>query len=154
MFQVRPLSAGPRLQINKDLAGPEISNKMFLSVQYFVVESFSFRGKICCLCMSQAWRNALSALMCQGWLDMLMTIMAVKRHVPQLKGMYLKNIWCGLKTLKTLWKDTSDRTCHRMMQSCWKNLVFIASFWGVKYPGPIPLWSWLWKQFCHERFEN
>ena len=50
--------------------------------------------------MSQIWENALSALMCQERLDMLMTIMAGE----QLKGMYPENIRSGLRTLKILWK--------------------------------------------------
>ena len=61
--------------------------------------------------------------------------------------MYSKNIYCGLKALKTLWNDTSGCTCHRMMQSCWKNPVFIVSFWDIKFLRPNPLW----KQFCEEK---
>ena len=86
------------------------------------------------MCMSQAWENALWALMCQERLGILMTIM----EGQQLKGMYLKNKRCGLKTLNILRKDTSDRTCHSMMQSCWKNLVFVVSSWVVKLPGAEP----------------
>ena len=48
--------------------------------------------------MSQAWENAFWALMCQERLGMLMAIMAGE----QLKGMYLKNILRGMKTLKVL----------------------------------------------------
>ena len=90
------------------------------------------------MCMSQAWENALWALMCQERLGILMTIM----EGQQLKGMYLKNKRCGLKTLNILRKDTSDRTCHRMMQSCWKNLVFVVSSWVVKLPGADPFMEW------------
>ena len=90
------------------------------------------------MCMSQAWENALWALMCQERLGILMTIM----EGQQLKGMYHKNKRCGLKTLNILRKDTSDRTCHRMMQSCWKNLVFVVSSWVVKLPGADPFMEW------------
>ena len=65
----------------------------------------------------------------------------------QLKDMYSKNIYCGLNALKTSWNDTSGCTCHRMMQSCCKNPVFIVSFWDVKFLRPNPLW----KQFCEEK---
>ena len=61
--------------------------------------------------------------------------------------MYSKNIYCGLNALKTSWNDTSGCTCHRMMQSCCKNPVFIVSFWDVKFLRPNPLW----KQFCEEK---
>ena len=53
---------------------------------------------MCGMFMSQAWENAFWALMCQERLGMLMAIMAGE----QLKGMYLKNILRGLKTLKVL----------------------------------------------------
>ena len=61
---------------------------MSLSVQCSVVDQFSFKGKMCVLCMFQAWESILWALMSQERLGMLMTIMARE----QLKGMHLKNI--------------------------------------------------------------
>ena len=113
--------------------------KMSLSIRQSVEEQFSFKGKMCNPCMFQIWEGALWALMCQERLDMLMTIMAGE----QLKGMYLKNVSCGLKTLKILWKGTSDQTCHKMMQSCWRNLVFIVFFSGVKCLRLSRSWSGL-----------
>ena len=51
--------------------------------------------------MSQVWGNALCELMCQGRLDMMMTIMAegqLKRHVPQKHMMRFEDV-----------KDTAER---------------------------------------------
>ena len=88
--------------------------KISFSVQRSVVESFSFRAKNVQSVHVPDLRECLVNIDVSraiGYVDDNNGRRAIKRHVP-------KNIRCGLKTLRMLWKDTSDRMCHKMMQSC------------------------------------
>lgn len=70
------------------------TNKMSLLVQHSVIEQFSFKGKIYAICACSKFVG-IDVSRATG-------LVFDNNGRKQLKSMRLKDIWCGLKTLKIL----------------------------------------------------